>query len=149
MTEVLFYHLERQPLERVLPVLLERSLERRWRCAVQATSRERVEALDTHLWVYRDDSFLPHGVASEPEAARQPVLLTEDEDNPNGATVRFLVDGARLSDYAPYERVVDLFDGNDDEQVAAARERWKIVKGLGLSATYWQQDEDGRWQKKA
>ena len=149
MTEVLFYHLERQPLERVLPVLLERSLERRWRCAVQATSRERVEALDTHLWVYRDDSFLPHGVASEPDAARQPVLLTEDEDNPNGATVRFLVDGARLADYAAYERVVDLFDGNDDEQVAAARERWKTVKSLGLAATYWQQDEDGRWQKKA
>jgi len=41
----LFYHLERQPLERVLPVLLEKSLERSWRCVVQAASRERVEAL--------------------------------------------------------------------------------------------------------
>ena len=28
MTEVLFYHLQRQPLERVLPQLLERSVER-------------------------------------------------------------------------------------------------------------------------
>ena len=38
MTEVLFYHLQRQPLERVLPTLLERSLARGWRVVVQASS---------------------------------------------------------------------------------------------------------------
>ena len=76
MTEVLFYHLHRQPLERVLPTLLERSLERGWRVVVQAASEERVEALDAHLWTYRDDSFLPHGTAREAEAREQPILLT-------------------------------------------------------------------------
>ncbi len=79
MTEMLFYHLQRQPLERVLPSLLERSLERGWRVVVQAASDERVEALDAHLWTYRDDSFLPHGTAREAEAAAQPVLLTTAE----------------------------------------------------------------------
>ena len=98
MTEVLFYHLEHQPLERVLPSLVEKTLERGWRAVVQAGSEERVEALDTLLWTYRDESFLPHGTRRDGNPALQPVYLTTGEDNPNGATVRFLVDGAETAD---------------------------------------------------
>jgi DNA polymerase-3 subunit chi len=150
MTEVLFYHLQRQPIEKVLPQLLERSLERGWRVVVQAASDERVEALDAHLWTYRDDAFLAHGTWRESEAAQQPVLLTVQDDNPNGATVRFLIDGAPVpQDAAKYQRIVLLFDGEDDDAVAAARARWTEVKAQGFDATYWQADEQGRWQKKA
>ena len=150
MTEVLFYHLQRQPIEKVLPQLLERSLERGWRVVVQAASDERVEALDAHLWTYRDDAFLAHGTYRESEAAQQPVLLTVQDDNPNGATVRFLIDGAPVPhDAANYQRIVLLFDGEDDDAVAAARARWTEVKAQGFDATYWQADEQGRWQKKA
>lgn len=149
MSEVLFYHLERKPLEDVLPALLERSLERGWRCAVQCGSPERRDALDGHLWTYSDSSFLPHGTDAQPNPARQPILITTGEDNPNGATVRFLVDGARIADAAPYMRVVHLFDGRDDEMVSAARDRWREAKAAGHSLTYWQQDETGRWLKKA
>src|SRR5690349_11599483 len=35
MTDILFYHLERQPLDRVLPQLLERTLERGWRAVIE------------------------------------------------------------------------------------------------------------------
>jgi len=150
MTEVLFYHLQRQPIEKVLPQLLERSLERGWRVVVQAASDERVEALDAHLWTYRDDAFLAHGTYRESEAAQQPVLLTVQDDNPNGATVRFLIDGAGVpQDAAKYQRIVLLFDGEDDDAVAAARERWTEAKAQGFDATYWQPDEQGRWVKKA
>src|ERR1700745_2210548 len=96
MTEILSYQLQRQPLERVLPTLLEKSLERGWRVIVQTASEERVEALDAHLWTFRDDSFLPHGTWREREASEQPVLLTVHDDNPNRASVRFLIDGAPL-----------------------------------------------------
>jgi DNA polymerase-3 subunit chi len=150
MTELYFYHLQRQPLERVLPALLEKSLERGWRVVVQAGSDERVEALDAHLWTYRDDSFLPHGSAREGESAAQPILLTADEGNPNGAQVRFLVDGATLPpDVESYQRVVLIFDGEDETAVAVARERWTDAKAKGFEATYWQADENGRWVKKA
>src|ERR1700751_4277779 len=104
ITEVLFYHLNRQPLEQVLPTLLEKSLARGWRVVVQAASEERAEALDSHLWTFRDDSFLPHGTWREAEARAQPVLITVRDDNPNGATVRFLLDGVPLpADAAAYE----------------------------------------------
>jgi DNA polymerase-3 subunit chi len=150
VTEVLFYHLQRQPLEAVLPKLLEKSLERGWRALVRATSEERLAALDDHLWTFSDESFLPHGTEREPDAAEQPVILTLGEGNPNGAGVLFLVEGAPMpSDTAAYQRLVLLFDGNDEEALAAARADWKRVKAAGHDATYWQQDPRGRWERKA
>jgi DNA polymerase III subunit chi len=150
MTEILFYHLQHQSIERVLPTLLEKSLERGWRAAVQAGSEERIEALDSHLWTFRDDSFLPHGTWRESESATQPVLLTVHADNVNGAAVRFLIDGVDLpADAASYHRLVVLFDGNDAEAVAAARERWTASKAQGFDVTYWQADNEGRWRRMA
>jgi DNA polymerase III subunit chi len=150
MTEILFYHLQRQPLERVLPTLLEKSIERGWRVVVQAASEERAEVLDAHLWTFRDDSFLPHGTWREGEAREQPILLTVHDDNPNGASVRFLLDGVPLpSDAAAYERIVLLFDGEDPDAVDTARARWSEAKQNGFAVTYWQPDDSGRWQRKA
>ena len=154
MTEVLFYQLDRLPLERVLPGLLERCLERNWRAVVQVGSDERCAALDAHLWTYRDDSFLPHAAAGGGAAAHantaqlQPVWLTTGKDNPNRAEVCFLADGAEPPDLDEYRRVVMLFDGNDGDAVARARTAWTSARAAGHEATYWQQDERGKWVQK-
>jgi DNA polymerase-3 subunit chi len=150
MTEILFYHLQGQRIEGVLPALLEKSLERGWKVIVQGTSEERIEALDAHLWTYRDDGFLPHGTWREADAAAQPVLLSLTDSNPNGASVRFLIDGAPVpADAEAYQRIVLLFDGEDEDAVAAARALWSEAKAKGFEATYWQSDEQGRWAKRA
>lgn len=149
MTEVLFYHLEHQPLERVLPALVERTLARGWRAVVQAGSEERVDALDTLLWTYAEESFLPHGTRKDGNPALQPVYLTADDTNPNGATVRFLVDGAEIGALDGYERIVYLFDGHDAAAVERARAQWRTAKAAGCMATYWQQSPEGRWEKRA
>ena len=150
MTEVLFYHLQGQKLEGVLTPLLEKSLERGWKAIVQGASEERIEALDAYLWTYRDDGFLPHGTWREPDAAAQPVLLTLTDSNPNAAQVRFLIEGAAVpADADSYARIVLVFDGDDDDAVAAARSTWTDAKAKGFEATYWQPDEQGRWVKKA
>ena len=149
MTEMLFYHLQGQKLEGVLTPLLEKSLERGWTVIVQGASQERIEALDAHLWTFRDDGFLPHGTWREPDASAQPVLLTVNDGNPNAASVRFLIDGAGVPvDVAVYARIVLLFNGEDEDAVAAARAHWSEAKAKGFEATYWQPDEQGRWAKK-
>jgi DNA polymerase-3 subunit chi len=130
--------------------LLERSLERGWRVVVQTASEERAEALDAHLWTFREDSFLPHGTWREGDAREQPILLTPHDDNPNAARVRFLLDGAPLpADVAAYDRIVLIFNGEDPDAVDAARARWGEAKQNGFEVTYWQPDERGRWQRKA
>ncbi|MEZ5924797.1 MAG: DNA polymerase III subunit chi [Hyphomicrobiaceae bacterium] len=147
-TEVLFYQLDRQPLDRVLPALLERTLERGWRAVVQAGSVERIDALDTELWTYDEASFLPHGTDRAGDVERQPILLTVGDNNPNGASVRFLVDGASIEDFSGYRRIVHLFE-TSEEALAKARREWKLAKEKGAVVTYWQQDAKGRWEKRA
>ncbi|GBD48193.1 DNA polymerase III chi subunit HolC [Methylopila sp. Yamaguchi] len=148
VTEIFFYHLTRQPLDKALPALLEKCLERKWKVVVQASAPERVSALDDALWTYSDESFLPHG--ADAEGADEPIWLTTSDGNPNGAAVRVLVDGAAPPpDLAPYERALLLFDGHDPEALDAARAQWKTLKAAGHVLTYWQQDDDGRWRKKA
>jgi DNA polymerase-3 subunit chi len=149
VTEVFFYHLERRTLEDVLPTLLLRSVEKGWRAAVQATSEERVEALDTLLWSFSEESFLPHGTAKDGQASEHPIYLTVEDDNPNGAQVRFLLDGAELGDVSNYVRVVFIFDGRDADALARARAQWQVARSSGHSVSYWQQDADGRWQQRA
>jgi DNA polymerase-3 subunit chi len=154
MTEIWFYHLQRQPLERVLPNLIERSLKRGWRVAVQARSEERLDALDSWLWTYSDESFLAHGRERDGDPALHPVYLTVGLENPNGAALRLFVEGAEIAPAltasgANYIRAVALFDGRDAEELALARAQWKQLSERGFAATYWQQGETGRWEKKA
>ena len=148
MTEVGFYHLQRSALEQVLPRLLGKALERGMRVVVLAGSDERVKALDGALWTFDQGSFLPHGTAAEDFAAEQPVYLTTDEENPNGATLLALTDGVEPDFLDGFERCLDLFDGNDSQAVEAARGRWKRLKEAGHDLTYWQQTAQGGWEKK-
>lgn len=148
MADVLFYHLENQPLERVIPVLLEKTLERGWRAVVETGSEERAVAIDNLLWTYREDSFLAHGRAGEATDPLQPVLITTDSGNANGANVRFFVDRAVPRSAEGYERIVYLFSGHDPDAVAEARTAWTVLRE-GNAVTYWQQDANGKWEKKA
>ena len=139
MTEMLFYHLRRQPIERVLPSLLEKSIERGWRAVIHVPGEERLDALDAHLWTFRDESFLPHGTWRDTEAHEQPILLTIHDHNPNGAAIRFLIDGAPVPpDAHAYERIVLLFDGEDADVARGHRPTVQSASGgvgaAGVSA---------------
>lgn len=149
MSEVLFYQLSKFPLERALPTFLEKCLERDWVVTVQFGTEERCDAIDAYLWTYSDDGFLPHGTKKEGHPEFQPIYLTTEADNPNEATVRFLVDRAPLPDPAHYQRVVYIFDGNDQEALQEARKRWVEVKGGDHELTYWAQTDNGGWDRKA
>ncbi|MBI1261542.1 MAG: DNA polymerase III subunit chi [Rhizobiales bacterium] len=149
MTEVLFYHLQSKPLEQVLPGLLERSLQRDWRVVVKAGNEEKLGALNSWLWTYREDSFLPHGTRADGPPENVPVYLTTEDENTNGGHVLFLVEGAAPPDISGYIRCVLMFDGNDEAAVAEARGHWTALKAKGYEASYWQQNETGAWVNKA
>lgn len=149
MTEVSFYHLQRAPLERALPRLLERVLQSGMRAVVLAGSPERVEQLDTLLWTYDPGSFLAHGSANDEFEGDQPVFLTTDEENPNGATVLVLLDGVDAEFTGDFERCLDMFDGNDPGAVEAARARWRAAQAAGDAVKYWKQDDAGHWEQAA
>jgi DNA polymerase III subunit chi len=149
MSEIRFYHLQRASLEDTLPVILERAYGRGERALVMAGSSERVEALAAHLWTYRPDSFLPHGTVKDGAAAEQPIYLTAEAETPNAAKLLILCDGATRADVGDFTVVCEMFDGNDEAAVAAARERWKAYKEAGHRLIYFQQSPAGKWEEKA
>lgn len=148
MTEIGFYHLERSPLERALPKLLEKVLDAGKRAVVMAGSEERVEHLNAVLWTYHPGSFLPHGSAADGNAAEQPIWLTVADENPNRAEILVLTDGAVSDRVDAFERCLEVFDGKDEAAVAAARGRWAAYRDGGHGVTYWQQTERG-WEQRS
>lgn len=149
MTDIAFYHLQRSPLERVLPKLLERTLDAGKRALVVVGSEDRAEALAQHLWAYEQGSWLPHGTKKDGSPEEQPIWLASGDENVNEAQFLFLADGSTSGHISAFERCFDVFDGNDGEAVAQARQRWASYKEEGHSLTYWQQAENGKWEQKA
>jgi len=133
-----------------LPGLVERSLARDWRVVLQFVTRESLDLVDTKLWSFSDVAFIGHSCVLDEFAGDQPVFLTlDDQENPNKAQIRFCLEGGQAADIAPYQRLVVMFDGHDDRQLASAREQWKYFKAQGDDVTYWQQNMDHGWGKKS
>ncbi len=149
MTDIAFYHLTRFSLEQALPKLLEKTLQVGKRAIVQVGSEERAESLANELWTYAPDSWLPHGTQKDGHAERQPIWITPNSENPNGAQFLFLSDGSDSQELESYERCFVVFDGRSEPLVQQARGQWKSYKEAGHSLTYWQQTDSGGWEKKA
>ena len=148
MAEIGFYHLTRTPADQALPALLGRTLKAGQRAVVMLGSAARVAELDAALWACTDPDWLPHGTSASGEADLQPIWLTTADESPNGARFAFLLDGMQSTQLESFERVFDLFDGNDEAAMQAARLRWSAAKAAGHALTYWQQGARG-WEKKA
>ena len=148
MAEISFYHLINSTLEEVLPVLLKKTLDAGKRAVVMAGTNERLETLSSILWTAEPDSWIPHGSLKDGHPEYQPIWLTISWENPNQATYLFLTDGATVESLEGFERCFDLFDGNEIASVQAARNRWTELKNGSHDRNYWQQNGQGKWEKK-
>lgn len=150
MSEIRFYHLLTQGLEQALPAILSKAMASGRRIVVRFADGREVQQFDDHLWTYHPDSFLPHGVAGEAHDKFQPICLTAKSENPNGADMLVLCNQNTVPEnIADFTLCCDFLDGRSDEQVEAARARWKVYKEAGHAITYWQQTESGGWEQKA
>lgn len=151
MPQVDFYHLQNQVLENVLPKLLEKAYGTKKRIKIKIGNEERVEFLNTALWTFDEQSFIPHGSKKDGFADEQPIWLSSDDDNPNQAVFLFLVDGAltNIENAAKYERIFNIFDGNNEAATEQARGFWKDLKQAGFELNYWQQNANGKWTLQA
>ena len=151
MPRIDFYHLQKQTLEEVLPKLLEKALTLKQNILIKIGNEERVEFLNSLLWTYNDTSFLPHGSKKDGFASQQPIWLTAEDDNPNNAKLLFLTDGAavNLENLNNFDRVFNIFDGNNQTSLEQARMFWKNLKAAEFDVYYWKQDADGKWMQAA
>ncbi len=153
MTEIRFYHMERSSLETTLPGLLQKAVKQGHKIIIKSDTVHNTEALNTHLWTYTPESFLPHGSANDTKPdhiADQPIWLTDKDENPNNADLLILTHGATSEKLTDYKLCCEMLNGNNPEEIQAARTRWKTYKDQDdLTITYWQQDQTGKWEQKA
>ncbi len=150
MPEVLFYHLTSSSLGQMLPQVLDRTLQNKWRALVRCGDADQLNRLDVQLWGGNSPQFLPHGISGGEHDTDQPILLTLNGGNSNDAKALMLVHGARTTpaEVAEYDRVSHVFNGNDEAALQEAREDWKVLTDAGVTAKYWSQ-ASGRWEMKA
>jgi DNA polymerase III subunit chi len=137
------------PVEKALPKLLEKALLAGFRAVITAATPEQVERLNVHLWTYEPDSFLPHAAEGEAAAQDQPILLSLGTHAANGAKLLVVTDGKWPENARSFERILDMFDGNDADALQAARTRWTSYKHQGFATTYLRQTATGGWENKA
>lgn len=150
MTRVDFYHLTKAPLEQVLPKLCEKAYSTKMKIKILLGTDERVEFINSLLWTYSEESFLPHGSKKDGFVEEQPIFISTNNENENNAKILILADGGYIESDAlnNYERILNIFDGNNDEALNKAREYWKDIKSLGFELHYWQQKNDGSFEQK-
>lgn len=160
--DVAFYQLNRTPLERALPKLLEKIYGSGMRALVLCDSQEKVELLNNMLWTFSPGAFLPHGFQGDPK--RHPIWLSTSPENVNDANIIVVTNGEVISTSTeapkqekekdkdkdtphPYEKCIDIFEGSCQESTLSARERYRIYQSRNCTLTFWKQDTDGAWEK--
>jgi DNA polymerase-3 subunit chi len=148
VSEVRFHHLERRRVDEALPRILERALEEGRRVIVRASSEEMAAALNERLWTFDDASFLPHGAAGDGDPTTQPIFLTSEVENPNGATMLVRLTGAEAAEGdEAFDLALLMFEGRDESALAQARAEWRRLKDEGRAISYWRESDEGGWER--
>jgi DNA polymerase-3 subunit chi len=141
-----FYHLTRDPVDRVLPAIAARILSDGDRLLIVAGEGSLRAQIDEQLWVHRPASFLPHGMADAEDAADEVILIAREvgEAAPNGARLIALADGVWRAEALAYDRAFYLFDNS---RIDDARAAWRaLADKADIERLYWKQ-EGGKWRQ--
>ena len=150
MPEIRFYHTQYKTAQEVLPDLLLKALSRQMRVVCKLADTATCQDYDDYLWQFSKNHFLPHGLATDSDAALQPVLLTDTDTALNLAKTMMVLDNAALPSATDYDLICLIFDGRNPMHVQHARGQWALLKDqANIILTYWQQQENGQWQSKS
>lgn len=144
-----FYHLQKNTLDEALPKLVSKAYETGQSIKIKVGNELRVDFLNTLLWTFDEESFIPHGTKKDGFAEMEPIFLSSDDETPNNAKILFLVDGADIDikTTSNFDRILYVFDGNNEDEVKKARKTWKAFKEAASECRYWQQNESGKWEE--
>ncbi len=145
-TNIQFYHLLSTRLEQAVPKLMQSALNANHRILLWCKDKAEEQRISDALWTQNPASFLPHGSATGAHATLQPIVLSAEESPANHPDLLAITHGAAPKNPDDYAKILDIFDGTNDDAVLAARERWKRYKGEGHKLQYIKQQPGGGWK---
>ena len=115
------------------------------RLVVVAADEGLRERVSMTLWEQGGASFLAHGPADGPHAARQPILIAESCAAPNEARMAILADGRWREEASAFDRTMLLFDA---EATEAARGLWRELAARDdIDNRIFKQTPEGGWRE--
>jgi DNA polymerase-3 subunit chi len=108
--------------------LVEKAYDMGLRVHIQTTDENMTNKMDELLWVFKQDSFIPHQ-ASTNENEICAVTLNHSE-LPKHREVLVNLTASIPEYYTEFERVAEIV-GNDPSKIKAARERFRLYKEKG------------------
>ncbi|MFT5506765.1 MAG: DNA polymerase-3 subunit chi [Gammaproteobacteria bacterium] len=129
MTRVDFYQLnpDRHKFDQVICQLCQKAYESRQPTLLFTHSPEQTSILDKYMWVYKEDSFLPHDVEEDPRI--QTPILIQHEHQPIG-TRELLINLSSVIPpwFAQFERVIELVT---EDNKTNSREHYQFYRERG------------------
>lgn len=144
VTEFSFYALKNTTIEKTLPKLLEKIYNSGFKVHILCQDDEQLKTLDSTIWTFSSNAFVPHGsIFDAPHTyPDHPIFLSTSETIVNNATIFLSLKPVLVKDF---NKVIYFFDLYKDN----ASEFEKIYVSLkSEKPTYWQQTENGGWEKK-
>lgn len=145
--EVSFYKLTTLPIEKASIKLMEKIYYSKQKLVVIAENEKQMKAIDDFLWSYSTKHFIAHGTCNDQYQEDQPIFLSYKLENPNKAPIAMAL-GEVDVDSLHTNKIIYIFDGNNQKQVDFARTKWKSYKDKeNCKAIYWQQNLQGNWEQ--
>lgn len=147
VTEVSFYKLTTLPVEKASLKLMEKIYYSKQKLVVVTKDEQQMKTIDDTLWSYSTKHFIAHGTCNDNFQEDQPILITNKIENPNSASIIMALGDIDV-DILNTEKIIYIFDGNNQKQVDFARIKWKSYKDKeSFNIIYWQQNLQGGREK--
>ncbi len=140
--QVDFYHLTRDPAEKLVPVLASKCLDADEKILIVSDEEDQKAQLSNALWSHSATSFLANDVSGSEQEAHQPILISDQCHPANAAEFILLSDGKWRGEALDFKRAFYLFA---DDKIEEARTAWReLSANSDVTSRYWKQD-GSRW----
>ncbi|MEE4278678.1 MAG: DNA polymerase III subunit chi [Halieaceae bacterium] len=133
MTRVGFYVVASEQADQRLHVaarLADKAFQRGHDIFIHCADREQAEAMDTLLWTFRPDSFLPHALAGGADAERVEIGWGQEPERHDDLLINL---DLRVPPFFPrFHRVAEVVT-RDPRSLDALRAAWTFYRERGFA----------------
>jgi DNA polymerase-3 subunit chi len=129
MPRVTFIELKIASRDRLICDVIEKLYTRNNRVIVYFSEKDKAIHMDNLLWTWKQESFVPHGFNDHSgNFADKSVLLTTDQNLPEGSYTLVLYDPLPADQLASCETVIDFAEVHHPERLNKSRQRYKQLR---------------------
>lgn len=130
MTRIDFYILKDANTDLFACRLAEKIYKTGLNLFINTANQQSSQKLDSLLWTFREQSFVPHAILDANTSASDQVLLAHDREPDHNCQVLINLSNQVPNYFSRCERVAEVI-ANSDEAKKTGRERFKFYRDRG------------------